>query len=476
MTDDYESHDALGLAELVTKGDATPVELVDAAIDRIEARNAAINAVTVRQFETARKQASNPDKLPDGPFRGVPYMLKDLGYEEAGVNCTHGSRAYKDLVASVDIEMVARLKAAGLIIVGRTSSPEGGLCGTTEPILHGPCRNPWNTTRTPGGSSGGSGAVVAAGIVPAASASDGGGSIRIPASCCGLFGLKPTRSRVSGAPLSGDGWNGLATKHALTRSVRDSAALLDVVAGYVPGDPYPAPPAPESFLGEVGKPPGTLRIAVSTRPLYDAEPASDCVDAVDDAAKLCEELGHSIETGDPPIDRPGLAEAFITILAANVAASHVVMRNYLGREPDDRDVEPWSLTLAELGRDTSAGDVARCIHFMHTESRKVATFHETYDLHLTPTLAKPPIEIGELSMQFGDMEAFMARARAFSPYTRLANMTGQPSMSVPLYWNAENLPVGAMFTSRFGDEAMLIRLAAQLEEARPWFDRRPGGL
>jgi len=470
---DYESHDALGLAELVDKGEASPAELVEAAIERIEARNGALNAVTVRQFESARKQAAQPDKLPAGPFRGVPYMLKDLGYEEAGVNCTHGSRAYENLVATVDNEMVARLKAAGLIIVGRTSSPEGGLCGTTEPILHGPCRNPWNTSRTPGGSSGGSGAVVAAGIVPAASASDGGGSIRIPASCCGLFGLKPTRSRVSGAPQSGDGWNGLATKHALTRSVRDSAALLDAVAGYVPGDPYPAPPAPESFLGEVGKDPGKLRIAFTTQPLYDTEPTQDCIDAVDDAAKLCEELGHTVEIGAPPIDRAAMSHAFITILAGNVAASHVVMRDYLEREPDDRDVEPWSLTLADLGRSLSAGDLSRAIHVMHAESRKVAAFHETYDLHLTPTLAKPPVEIGEVSMQFGDLEAFMARARAFSPYTRLANMTGQPSMSVPLWWNADNLPIGAMFTARFGDEAMLFRLAAQLEQARPWFERRP---
>jgi Asp-tRNA(Asn)/Glu-tRNA(Gln) amidotransferase A subunit family amidase len=471
--DHYTAHDALGLAELLRKGEASPAEVVDAAIERIERHNPTLNAVVVRQFEAARARAAAPGALPEGPFRGVPFLNKDLGFQEAGVAMTNGSRAYKDYVAPSDSGMIADYRRAGLIFCGRTNSPENGLCSTTEPLLHGPSRNPWDPARTPGGSSGGSAAAVAAGMVPAASASDGGGSIRIPASCCGLFGLKPTRARVSAAPLGGDSWNGLSCKHAVTRSVRDSAALLDAVDGPRPGDPYAAPPKARPFLDEVTTEPGRLRVGFSAEPLYDRPVSAECQAALADAAKLCEELGHIVEEAAPDYDRAALREAWLAVVAANQADAAEDARVALGREPGPDDLEPWALTVVGLGRAMTAGQLIATLRTMHLESRKVAVFHETYDIFLTPTLAKPPVPIGEVDMSFGEEADFMPRTTGFSPYTRLANCTGQPSMSVPLFWSAANLPIGTMFTARSGDEAMLFRLAGQLERVRPWFGRTP---
>ena len=470
---DYCDYDALGLAELVRAKQVSPSEVLEAAIGKIEMENPRVNAVVVRQFETARTQAASPEQIPDGPFRGVPFLNKDLGFEEAGVSRTNGSRAYRDFIAGEDSHVVACYRRAGLVFSGRTNSPEGGLCSTTEPLLHGPCRNPWDLSRTPGGSSGGSAAAVAAGMVPAASASDGGGSIRIPAACCGLFGLKPTRLRVSAAPQGGDPWNGFSVKHAITRSVRDSAALLDLVAGPVPGDPYAAPAPERPYAEEVGRDPGRLRIAVSTQALYDQPVAPDCIAALEDAASLCAELGHDVSEAAPNFDRVAMREAWFMVVAANEAADRRDVAAHLGRDPDAEDLEPWSRRVMEIGAALSAGEVVSAIRTIHRESRKIAGFHETFDLLLTPTLAKPPVAIGEVDMSFDDEEAFMARATAFSPFTRLANCTGQPSMSVPMYWNTENLPIGVMFTGRFGEEGLLFRLAAQLEEARPWRHRRP---
>ncbi len=472
--DDYSAHDALGLAELVRTGTASPAELVDGAIECIERHNPTLNAVVVRQFEMARARAAAPEALPEGRFRGVPFLNKDLGFQEAGVAMTNGSRAYKDFIAPSDSGMIADYRRAGLINCGRTNSPENGLCSTTEPALHGPSRNPWDPARTPGGSSGGSAAAVAAGMVPAASASDGGGSIRIPASCCGLFGLKPTRARVSAAPLGGDSWNGLSCKHALTRSVRDSAALLDAVDGPRPGDPYAAPPKARPFLDEVRIEPGRLRIGFSAQPLYDQPVSAECQAALEDAARLCEGLGHEVEAAAPDYDRKALREAWLAIVAANQADAAEDARVVLGREPGPDDLEPWSRTLVAQGQAMTAGQLVATLRTMHLESRKVAAFHETYDIFLTPTLAKPPVPIGEVDMSFGDEADFMPRTTGFSPYTRLANCTGQPSMSVPLYWSEADLPIGAMVTARFGDEATLFRLAGQLERARPWWGRTPG--
>ena len=472
--DDYTAHDALGLAELVRKRDASPAEMVAAAIERIERHNPTLNAVVVRQFEAARDRAANPAALPEGPFRGVPFLNKDLGFQEAGVTQTDSSRVYKDRRPKQDSGMIADYRRAGLITCGRTNSPENGLCSTTEPLLHGPSRNPWDPGRTPGGSSGGSAAAVAAGMVPAASASDGGGSIRIPAACCGLFGLKPTRGRVSAAPLGGDPWSGLSCKHAVTRSVRDSAALLDAVDGPRPGDPYAAPPKAHPFLDEVTAEPGRLRVGFSARPFYDQPVSAECLAALQDAAKLCEDLGHEVEEAAPDYDRAALTRAWLAVVAAHQADAAEDVRAYLGRAPGADDLEPWTLTMIAKGRTMTAGQLAATLRTMHLESRKVAAFHGTYDIFLTPTLAKPLVAIGEVDMSFGPEADFMPRTTGFSPYTRLANCTGQPSMSVPLFWSDDGLPIGTMFTARCGDEATLFRLAGQLERARPWWGRSPG--
>jgi Asp-tRNA(Asn)/Glu-tRNA(Gln) amidotransferase A subunit family amidase len=475
--DDYTGHDALGLAELVRQREASPAERVEAAIAVIERHNPALNAVVVRQFEAARAHAgrsgSGPEALPEGPFRGVPFLNKDLGFQEAGVAMTNGSRAYKDFIAPRDSGTIADYRRAGLITCGRTNSPELGLCSTTEPLLHGPSRNPWDPARTPGGSSGGSAAAVAAGMVPAASASDGGGSIRIPASCCGIFGLKPSRGRVSAAPLGGEPWNGLSCKHALTRSVRDSAALLDAVDGPRTGDPYAAPPKARPYRDEVGREPGRLRIGFSAVPLYDRPVGAECRAALEDAARLCESLGHDVEEATPDYDRKALRDTWLAIVAANQADAAEDARAVLGREPGEDDLEPWTHTLVARGRDMTSGQLIATLRTMHLESRKVAKFHETFDIYLTPTLAKPPVPIGEVAMTYRSEAEFMPRTTGFSPFTRLANCTGQPSMSVPLYWSEAGLPIGTLFTARFGDEATLFRLAGQLERARPWFARTP---
>jgi Asp-tRNA(Asn)/Glu-tRNA(Gln) amidotransferase A subunit family amidase len=470
---EYAEYDALGLAALVSQGEVSPAELVESAIERVERLNPQLNAIVVRQFEAARARASEPKTLPDGPFRGVPFLNKDLGFHEAGVTTTSGSRAYKDFVADEDSEVVARYRRAGLIFCGRTNSPENGLCPTTEPVLHGPSRNPWATDRTPGGSSGGSGAAVAAGIVPAASASDGGGSIRIPAACCGLFGLKPTRLRITAAPKGGDPWNGLSVKHVLSRSVRDSAALLDVAAGFLSGDPYAAPPPTRPYLDEVATQPGRLRIAFSAQSLYEQAVSPDCLTALEVAARLCEDLGHDVEEAEPDYDRKAVREGWLSIVAANEAADIADVRAHLGHEPTEDDLEPWTRRLVQIGNRTSAGEVIAALRAIQRESRKIAAFHETYDLYLTPTLAKPPIPVGKVNMSIGDEAAFIQRATAFTPFARLANCTGQPAMSVPLHWSDANLPIGVMFAARFGDEAMLFRIAGQLERARPWWHRRP---
>ncbi len=412
-----------------------------------------------------RSTSCDSPQDPQGRFRGVPFLNKDLGFQEAGVAMTNGSRAYKDHVATSDSGMIADYRRAGLINCGRTNSPENGLCSTTEPLLHGPSRNPWDPSRTPGGSSGGSAAAVAAGMVPAASASDGGGSIRIPAACCGLFGLKPTRGRVSSAPLGGDPWSGLSCRHAVTRSVRDSAALLDAVDGPRPGDPYAAPPKTRPFLDEVTAEPGRLRIGFSAQPLYDQPVSAECLAALRDAAKLCEDLGHEVAEAAPDYDRAALTPAWLAVVAAHQADAAADARAYLGRAPGADDLEPWTLTMIAKGRAMTAGQLAATLRTLHQESRKVAAFHETYDIYLTPTLAKPPVAIGEVDMSFGPEAEFMPRTAGFSPYSRLANCTGQPSMSVPLCWSEANLPIGTMFTARFGDEATLFRLAGQLERA-----------
>ena len=463
--DDFAWMDATAQAELVRKKEVQPIELVEAAIARIERLNPTLNAVVTPMFELARAAAA--ETLPDGPFTGVPFLLKDLLGAYAGVRMTLGSKLLQDFVQDHDSELVARLKQAGLVIVGRTNTPEFGILPTTEPQLFGPCRNPWNTEHTPGGSSGGSAAAVAAGMVPMAHGNDGGGSIRIPASCCGLFGLKPTRGRNPLGPDFGDLMSGLVAEHALTRSVRDSATLLDATAGPDAGDPYWAPPPERPYLQEVGADPGCLRIAFTTNIGFDVEVHEDCVEAVADAARLCTDLGHEVEEKTLPLDGEMLKMAFSVLWSAGVAST----LKLLGATRDQ--VEPLSWALKEMSDQFSAADYILAVQTLQGVGREVARFFQNYNVLLTPTLAEPPLPLGTFdALPDYPMHGF-TRSATFACFTPLCNMTGQPGMSVPLFWNADNLPVGSHFIGRFGDEATLFRLAAQLEEARPWAGRRP---
>jgi amidase len=449
----------------VRKKEVQPLELVEAAIARIERLNPTLNAVITPMFDLARAVAAK--KLPQGPFRGVPFLLKDILGAHAGVRMTLGSKLLQDFVPDRDSELVVRCKRAGLVILGRTNTPEFGSLPTTEPLLFGPCRNPWDTGHTPGGSSGGSAAAVASGMVPMAHGNDGGGSIRIPASCCGLFGLKPTRARNPLGPDFGDIMGGLVVEHALTRSVRDSAALLDETMGPDVGDPYWAPPPARPYLEEVGADPGRLKIAFSTQAANGVAVHADCVQAVEEAAKLCTELGHEVEEAAPTLNAEMLIHAFSVMWSAGTAST----LKALGATRDQ--VEPLSWALKEMSDQFSAADYILAVQILQGISREVARFFQNHDVMLTPTLSEPPLPLGSFDALPDDPLYGFARSIAFACFTPLCNMTGQPGMSVPLFWNADNLPVGSQFIGRFGDEATLFRLAAQLEEARPWGGRRP---
>jgi amidase len=469
------AYDAIALASLVRKGEVTPLELVDAAIERIESVNGTLNAVVTPMFELARETAKS--QLPDGPFKGVPFLLKDLQAAFKGVRMTAGSNYLKEFVPDHDSEIVARYKRAGLITIGKTNTPEFGILPTTEPRLFGPTRNPWDVSRTPGGSSGGSAAAVAAGIVPAAHANDGGGSIRIPASCCGVFGLKPTRGRNPLGPDFGDVFGGLVAEHAVTRSVRDSAALLDATSGMQAGDPYYAPPTPRPFLEEVGTPPGKLRIALLVSAPSGTNVDPDCIAAAQDAARLCADLGHEVEEGptirELSIKPEMLVDAFMTHWAAGNAWLIDSLSFAVGRKPVEGDLEPLTQILIAMGHRRTAPSYLLAVQILQVYSRRIAALFEKYDVLLTPTLAEPPPLLGSFDAPPDDPTFPLRRSGLFCPFTPLFNGTGQPAMSVPLYWNDAGLPIGSQFAGRFGDEATLFRLAAQLEEARPWSERRP---
>jgi amidase len=470
LTDEIAVLDATAQAEMVRRKQLKPMEIVDAAIARIERLNPALNAVVTPMFEEARAVASG--SLPDGPFRGVPFLLKDLLATYASVRMTSGSSFLRDFVPDHDSELVARLKRAGLIIVGKTNTPEFGILPTTEPRLFGPTRNPWDPTRTPGGSSGGSAAAVAAGMVAMAHANDGGGSIRIPSSCCGVFGLKPTRGRNPLGPDFGDLMSGLVAEHAVTRSVRDSAALLDATSGPDIGGPYYAQPPARPFVQEVGADPGKLRIAFKTAPTGISIHA-DCIRAVEEAAKLCADFGHEVSEAAPAVDGSRFSEAFMTVWSVGTAQSMERSAMRTGRMPTPGDFEELTWALAEQGRGVTGPTYLLAVNQLQYMARQIARFFVNYDVWLTPTLAAPPLPLGSFEPQPGNPLFGLQRATAFVPFTPLCNATGQPAMSVPLYWNAEGLPVGTHFVGRFGDEATLIRLAAQLEAARPWAARRP---
>jgi amidase len=463
--------DATAQAELVRRKEVKPIELVDATIERIERLNPSLNAVITPMYKQAREAAQGV--LPEGPFRGVPFLLKDLVASYAGVRMAWGSAFLHDFIPDHDSELVARLKRAGFVIVGKTNTPELGILPTTEPMLFGATRNPWGLGRSTGGSSGGSATAVAAGIVPMAHANDGGGSIRIPASCCGIFGLKPTRARNPLGPDVGDIMGGLAVEHAVSRSVRDSAVLLDATAGPDVGDPYWAPPATRPYAEEVRIDPGRLRIAFSTKAPSGAKIHPDCVEAVHDAARLCADLGHDLSEGAPEIDGSSLARAFTAVFASGCAAEIDGLALLTGQTPKQDSFEPLSWALYEMGHRTTGSEYLMSQTMLQQVSRQVARFFEGYDVWLTPTLAEPPLPLGWFDATPDDPMRGLQRAVDFLPFTPIANATGQPAMSVPLYWNKEGLPVGTHFFGRFGDEATLFRLAAQLEKARPWADRRP---
>lgn len=494
---EYDQFDGLGLAELVRRQEVTPRDLVEAAIERIERHNPQVNAVVHRMYDQARAAADG--ELPDGPLRGVPFLVKDLLALVAGAPTSSGTRLLKEWVAPVDSELVTRWKAAGLVIAGKTNTPEFGVTPYTEPQVFGPTRNPYDLTRTPGGSSGGSAAAVAARMVPIASGGDGGGSIRIPASCCGLFGLKPSRGRTPTGPVLYEAWEGFAVEHVLTRSVRDSAAVLDATAGADVGAPYAAPAAAGSFLAEAGRDPGRLRIALTARPLFGAaiEPAAECLAGLRATGHLLESLGHHVEYAVPEVDGEELAVAFTTMLAGHVANDIAETAALARRKPARADFELPNWVLGMIGQAISGADYVRAMRTLQRAARQTGAFFAQYDILLTPTLAQLPVAIGALQPTPAEQRLLGALAGlhagklitaldlvrpvaiktfAFMPYTPLFNVTGQPAMSVPLHWTAEGLPVGMHFVGRFGEEATLFRLAGQLEAACPWRDRAPATL
>jgi amidase len=468
---EYDQYDALGLAGLITKKQISPQELLNAVRERVEKINPKINAICYQFFDKAEAQIKAG--LAKGAFYGVPFLLKDLRADLQGTPMSSGSRLFKDNVSTRDATITARYKQAGLVIFGKSATPEFGLTVTTESLLTGKTRNPYNLERIAGGSSGGAAAAVAARILPLAHASDGGGSIRIPASCCGLFGLKPTRGRVPLGPDSLEGWGGMSVQHAVSISVRDSAALLDATAGMEPGSPYDAPKPTRPFLQEVGASPGKLKIALMLEPLTKTAVHEECKKAVTEAAKLCESLGHTVEEAAPTIDAAAMRAAQINVITVSIARLLEDTAKTLGRAITDQDVEAVTWANYQSGLRQTGMTYARAIATFQQLGLTLAKFHQKYDVILSPTLAKPPIALDVLSLSSKDIQAYSREIGEFSPFTALFNMTGQPSMSMPLHWSADGLPVGVMFTARFGDEATLIRLASQLEQAKPWAGHKP---
>lgn len=487
---DYVRFDALGLAELVSSRQVSASELLDTAIARAEAVNPQLNAIIRRLDAQARRQL---DTALSGPFAGVPFLIKDLMAEYAGEPLTSGSRFFADYVPRQDSELVRRYKAAGLVIFGKTNTPEFGLTPFTESALFGPARNPWNTAHTPGGSSGGSGAAIAAGIVPMANGGDGGGSLRIPASCNGLVGFKPTRGLLPNGPLNGEHWWGFTSEHVMSRSVRDTAAALDATAGPDPGCPYFTQPRP-SYLAALRDPPARLRIAFTAEPLIGRSMHGECRQGVETTVRLLQDLGHEVVEARPPVAREEFIENFGAMFASETAAQVTGGARAMNKKVDPSQLEPETYGLVRIGRAISGEKVALARAFFGQLTRRIGQWFTDYDVLLTPTLGLPPFRIGALQpslseraqvallnrlpiAQFLESKTMLSTAanRSFEwiPNTPVFNATGQPSISLPLHWSADGLPVGMMLTARFADDARLLQLSAQLERARPWFDRRP---
>ena len=464
--------DAVAQAELVRCGEVTPAELTQWAIERIEELNPALNAVITPMYDQALAAAAATS--PTGLLAGVPYLVKDLITEVSGVPFSEGSRFLRGHVSHFDSEIVLRLRRAGLVIVGKTNTPEFGMTPTCEPVLHGPTRNPWDTARSTSGSSGGSAAAVASRMVPMAHGNDLGGSLRYPASACGLFGLKPTRARNPLGPEYGDAVSGWACEHALTRTVRDSAVLLDATAGPALGDPYGLPRPARPFAGEVGRDPGRLRIGYSTVTPEGFPAHPDCLAALEDSVRLCAALGHELVEAD----LPGLTTEIGTAIGSIFVAATAWIVGYwirrLGRRPADDDLEPLTRAYWESGQKVAAADYLLAIEDCQAFARGVAQFLTGIDVWLTPTMSTPPALIGEITSTADEpLRALERGGRTVAYAAVVANIAGNPAMSVPLWWNASGLPVGVHFLGRYGDEATLLRLASQLESARPWSARVP---
>jgi len=468
---EYSNYDGLGLATLVRQGELSSAELLEAAIERIERHNPRLNAVVYRAYEEARRSARAP--LPDGPFRGVPFLVKDLNCDVADMPRTDGSVALRDHVPAVDGELARRWRAAGLVLAGKTNTPEFGITGTTEGRLFGPCRNPWNLQHIAGGSSGGAAAAVASGMVPLAHASDGMGSIRIPAACCGLFGLKVTRDRNPLYPEEALRAFGFSVHHAVTRTVRDSAALLDATGYPEPGAPFAAPRKERPYLEEIARPPERLLVGF-TRSRPDGTKLDPEVQAaLESTLKLLEELGHKLEERELGVDQRALYVALGPISSSNMAAAVSELAERTGRALREEELEPLTWSIVESGRGVTGEQMARGRRALARLTRRLAQFFETLDVWLSPVMGTPPPKIGQIDpVQIPAAEVHRRQAQAF-PFTPPFNMTGQPAMSVPLAWTPTGLPIGMQFAARYGDEATLLRLAAELEQARPWRDRRP---
>ena len=489
---EYRNFDGIGLANLVKNKEVSPLELMEVAIKRANEVNPKINAINFPMFEEGKRLAETD--LPDGVFKGVPFLLKDLLGAYKGFPMANGSSAYKDDISDYDAEIVRRYKKSGLVTFGKTNTPEFGILGVTEPKAFGASRNPWNTAYTTGGSSGGSAAAVAAGIVPMASAGDGLGSIRIPASCLGLFGLKPTRGRNPCGPKAGEYWDGAVSQHVVSRSVRDSAAMLDQTHGPEVGSPYHVTDPEGTFLSQVEKEPRPLRIGVSLSHPLDFEVDHECKEAVWKTIKTLQDLGHHVEENPPPFDGEEMAKVCLTMLMGQVAADIEEVEKRFGKKEGRKKLETVTQTLGLLGRSLSAAEYVTQKRKWHQYSYIMAKYHEKYDLLLTPTMAKTPFKVGALDqrphevllmklanklnlgkilLKVGLVEQIAIENLRVVPFNQIANLTGQPAMSIPLHWTPRDLPVGVQFMAPFGQEALLIRLAGQLERAMPWSHKVP---
>lgn len=469
---EYERYDAIGLAELVRAKQVSASEVLEAAIARIERLNPKINAFIRPMFAEARAQAARG--LSDGPLAGAPFAMKDLGALYKGVPTTNASRLFAhEQPAGHHSTITERILSAGLVVLGKTNTPEMGLCMNTEPVLHGSTRNPWNLEYSAGGSSGGAGAAVSSCMVPAAHGSDGGGSLRVPSSNGGLFGYKPTRARTPAGPDAGEGWSGLSLEHAIARSVRDSAAILDATQGPAPGDPYYAPQRDRLFLNERQEEPGRLRIALTTKGKLGETIDPECVQAAKNAARLCESLGHDVVEAEPDYDAATVRWALRVIITSNVANVLAMTGKARGKPVGDGEVERVTWCWAEEGKRMSGIDYARAVQVLHETGRRVAGFFGRFDAALSPTLASPPLKLGVVDMMRNDPEVFFDDLFDRLPFTPLYNVTGGPAMTVPLHWTDAGMPVGVQFGGDFGDDATLFRLAFQLEKAQPWIQRFP---